>query len=131
MRSQGRRARPAEMKSSAVQQGTVIGGGNAFIFPEGPVDGQGRGITDEIADFFQGRFRPLRHDLFGKAEPLPVDIIQQIFTGGFLKPLGEVGRTHVKMIGNDRDGKGRIGDVGVDIIHKLQVLRAGGQVFFL
>ena len=131
MRSQGRCARPAEMKSSAVQQGTVIGGGNALIFPEGPVDGQGRGITDEIADFLQGRIRPLRHDLFGKAEPLPVDIIQQVFPRGFLKPLGEVGRTHVKMIGNDGDGKGRIGDVGVDIIHKLQVLRAGGQVFFL
>lgn len=53
------RARPAEMKSSAVQQGTVIGGGNALIFPEGPVDGQGRGITDEVTDFFQGRIRPL------------------------------------------------------------------------
>ena len=115
---------------SAVQQGSVIRGGNALIFPEGPVDGQGRGITDEIADFFQGRIRPLRHDLFGKTEPLPVDIIQQVFTRGFLKPLGEVGRTHVKMIGNDGDGKGRIGDVGVDIIHKLQVLRAGGQVLF-
>ena len=82
------------MKPSAVQQGTVIGGGNALVFPEGTVDGQGRGITDEIADFFQGRIRPLRHDLFGKAEPLPVDIIQQVFTGGFLKPLGEVEWTY-------------------------------------
>ena len=80
MRSQGRSVRPAEMKPSAVQQGTVIGGGNALIFPEGPVDGQGRGITDEVTDFFQGCIRPLRHDLFGKAEPLPVDIIQQVFT---------------------------------------------------
>ena len=49
---------------SAVQQGSVIRGGNALIFPEGPVDGQGRGITDEIADFFQGRIARVASMIF-------------------------------------------------------------------